>query len=212
MRLRWYGHSCFAITTAAGTRIVTDPFDGSIGYDIPRIEADIVLVSHDHYDHNYVEAIMGEPKVIKTPGPHKIADVVIKGVPTFHDDLGGEKRGPNTVFIIEADGLRICHLGDLGHVLTRSQVADIGSIDVLLIPVGGTFTINACSAMEVVNQLNPKVVIPMHFKTPDEALPIDPADKFLEKAGGAERLANSFIELGPEDLPGEMKVVVLNYK
>jgi L-ascorbate metabolism protein UlaG (beta-lactamase superfamily) len=212
MLIRWYGHSCFAITTAAGTRIVIDPFDGTIGYDIPRVEADVVLVTHDHYDHNYTDAMIGDPEIINTPVSRNFKDVSITTVSTFHDDLGGEKRGPNIVFVIEADGLRMCHLGDLGHVLTRNQLAEIGRVDVLFIPVGGVFTINACSAMEVVNQLKPKVVIPMHFKTPDEALPVDTADKFLEKAGGAECLANNFIELEADDLPEEMKVIVLNYK
>jgi len=193
-------------------KVVTDPFDGSVGYKIPKVEADIVTVSHDHYDHNYVEAVQGDPIIIKTPGEHSYLDIKIKGVPTFHDEIKGTKRGPNIVYVFEMDGLRICHLGDLGHLLSKAQVEEIGKVDVLLIPVGGTFTLDAEGAVEVVKQLSPRLVIPMHFKTPEVSLPIDPVDNFLEKMGMGERVDSNTIEVTTDNLGDTMRVLVLNYE
>lgn len=212
MKIKWFGHACFGLTSQDGIRLVTDPFDGSIGYEVPRTEADIVTVSHDHYDHNYVEALVGEPIVVKTTEKRSIKGIQIYGVETFHDKERGEKRGGNIVFVFEIDGIQVCHLGDLGHVLTKEQVNKIGPVDVLLVPVGGTFTINACEALEVVSQLKPKLIIPMHFKTPDVNLPIDGVEKFLEKSMGGEKLDKNFIEITADELTDEPKTIVLDYK
>ncbi|MDI3534903.1 MAG: hypothetical protein PWQ82_1268 [Thermosediminibacterales bacterium] len=212
MKIKWFGHACFGLTSQDGIRLVTDPFDGSIGYEVPRTEADIVTVSHDHYDHNYVEALVGEPVVVKTTEKRSIKGIQIYGVETFHDKERGEKRGGNIVFVFEIDGIQVCHLGDLGHVLTKEQVSKIGPVDILMIPVGGTFTINACEALEVVSQLKPKLIIPMHFKTPDVNLPIDGVEKFLEKSMGGEKLEKNFIEITADELTDEPKTIVLDYK
>lgn len=212
MKIKWFGHACFGLTSQDGIRLVTDPFDGSIGYEVPRTEADIVTVSHDHYDHNYVEALVGEPIVVKTTEKRSIKGIQIYGVETFHDKERGEKRGGNIVFVFEIDGIQVCHLGDLGHVLTKEQVSKIGPVDILMIPVGGTFTINACEALEVVSQLKPKLIIPMHFKTPDVNLPIDGVEKFLEKSMGGEKLEKNFIEITADELTDEPKTIVLDYK
>lgn len=212
MKIKWFGHACFGLTSQDGIRLVTDPFDGSIGYEVPRTEADIVTVSHDHYDHNYVEALVGEPVVVKTTEKRSIKGIQIYGVETFHDKERGEKRGGNIVFVFEIDGIQVCHLGDLGHVLTKEQVSKIGPVDILMIPVGGTFTINACEALEVVSQLKPKLIIPMHFKTPDVNLPIDGVEKFLEKSMGGEKLDKNFIEITADELTDEPKTIVLDYK
>jgi L-ascorbate metabolism protein UlaG (beta-lactamase superfamily) len=200
------------LESQGGTKIVTDPFDGSVGYKIPKIEADIVTVSHDHYDHNYVEAVQGDPEVIKSPGEHSAGGVKIKGIPAFHDEVKGAKRGANVVYIYEIDGLRVCHVGDLGHLLSKAQAEEIGKVDVLLIPVGGTFTLDAEGAAAVVEQLAPKVTIPMHFKTPAVSMPIDPVDKFLEKVGGGEQMDSTTIEITPENVGEKPRVIVLNYE
>ncbi|MDI3480643.1 MAG: hypothetical protein PWQ97_298 [Tepidanaerobacteraceae bacterium] len=212
MKIRWLGHASFLLESQSGTRIVTDPFDGSVGYRIPKIEADIVTVSHDHYDHNYVEGVQGDPEILKTAGDFNIGGIGIKSIPAFHDEVKGAKRGPNLIFVFKIDGLRICHVGDLGHLLSKAQEEQIGRPDVLLVPVGGTFTLDAEGAAEVVNQLSPKMVIPMHFKTPAVSMPIDSVDKFLEKMGGGERLESTTIEVTPEALSEKLRVVVLNYE
>lgn len=212
MKIKWYGHSCFVFTASDGTRLVTDPFDGSIGYKIPRVEADIILVSHDHYDHNYIEAISGDPVIVNTPGSHNVRGVHINGISTFHDDMKGGKRGSNIIFVFKMDGLNVCHLGDLGHILLREHVEKIGPVDVLHIPVGGTFTIDAAAAQEVVSQLKPRVIIPMHFKTQDVSLPIAPVDDFIERMGGGEELNSCFVEITSETLPVDQKIIVLKYK
>lgn len=212
VKIRWLGHASFLLESQSGTKIVTDPFDGSVGYKIPKIEADIVTVSHDHYDHNYVEGVQGDPEIVKTAGECTISGVSIKSIPAFHDEVKGAKRGPILIFMFEIDGLRICHAGDLGHLLSKAQEERIGRPDVLLIPVGGTFTLDAEGAAAVVNQLSPKLTIPMHFKTPAVSMPIDPVDKFLEKVGGGERLESTTIEVTPETLGEKPRVVVLNYE
>jgi L-ascorbate metabolism protein UlaG (beta-lactamase superfamily) len=213
MKIKWYGHSCFGLTAENGKRVITDPFDGSIGYKIPTIDADIVTVSHDHYDHNYVEAVRGNPEIVKTPGSHRVKGIKIHGFKTYHDDVQGQKRGENIIFVIEIDGIRVCHLGDLGHILTRDKVKEIGEVDVLLIPVGGTFTIDACDAKEVVEQLKPRIIIPMHYKTEDVSLPIAPVEEFLEKMGMGEQVEDNSIRIRKDELPPREEPVlyVLDY-
>lgn len=213
MKIRWFGHACFMLESVVGTKIVTDPFDGSVGYKIPKVEADVVTVSHDHYDHNYVEAVHGDPTIIKAPGEYITCGVSIKGISAFHDEVKGAKRGQNIIFVYEIDGVRVCHVGDLGHLLSKAQVEEIGRVDVLLIPVGGTFTLDAEGAAAVREQLSPKITIPMHFKTPAVSMPIDPVDKFLDKVGGGEFLDSNTLEVTADDLKGEVKrVVVLKYE
>ncbi|MFQ5875176.1 MAG: MBL fold metallo-hydrolase, partial [Dehalococcoidia bacterium] len=157
MEITWYGHSCFRLRGKAAT-VVTDPYSGNYGYTLPRIRADIVTISHHHPDHDYARGIKGNPKVIEGPGEYEIRGVFITGIPTFHDRRRGRDRGSNTVFLFDIDDLRVCHLGDLGHVLDQSQVEALGDIDVLLIPVGSVYTINAAQAADVVSLLEPKIV------------------------------------------------------
>lgn len=214
MKIRWLGHACFLLTARDGTRILTDPFDESVGYLVPAVEADYVTVSHDHFDHDYVKAVKGAPRVIASAGEHRVGkngEIYIKGIPTFHDDVGGRKRGPNLVFVMEIDGIRVCHLGDLGHMLTPEQKSGIGRVDVLMVPVGGTYTIDALGAAQVVAVLAPKVVIPMHYKTDVLALPLDPVDKFLQKVGGATKVNATTVDVDWQDLKEERKVYVLQY-
>lgn len=212
MKIRWFGHACFLLESDSGTKVVTDPFDGSIGYKIPKVFADIVTVSHDHYDHNYTEGVQGEPKIIDDAAIHILENMTITGIPAFHDDEKGAKRGPIIIYIFEIDGIRICHLSDLGHLLSKSQIEEIGKIDVLLVPVGGTFTLNSEGAVAVIGQLSPKIIIPMHFKTPAVNLPIDPVDEFLEKIGGGKILEQHTLEITPDLLEGDRKIFVLSYE
>ncbi|MEM4700274.1 MAG: MBL fold metallo-hydrolase [Candidatus Nezhaarchaeales archaeon] len=210
--MRWLGHACFEIT-GGGITVVTDPHDGSsLGLPPPRASADVVLISHSHFDHADGRGMVSKPGavVIDKPGLHEAKGLRVKGVLSHHDDAGGSKRGQNVIFTFELEGIKFCHLGDLGHVLAPSQVAEIGEVDVLLTPVGGTFTIDASAASRVVEQLKPKVVVPMHFKVPGLKLPISGVEPFLKGKKSVERLDKSEVELKKEELPAETKVVVLS--
>ncbi|HIE09402.1 MAG TPA: MBL fold metallo-hydrolase [Armatimonadetes bacterium] len=209
MRIEWLGHACFLITASDGTKILTDPYDPSVGYRDIGVDADVVTVSHAHYDHNYVSGVGGSPEVVDGPGKRTVKGIEFLGVEAFHDTSGGAQRGRNTIFAFEVDGLRVCHLGDLGHPLTEDQRREIGEVDVLLVPVGGYFTIGPKEAWEVIEQLKPKVVIPMHFKTPSVSLPISPVDEFLSGKPNVRRLGKSEVELTKESLPAETEVWVL---
>jgi len=212
--LKWLGHAAFYVTTSQGTRIVLDPYDPNVGYTMPSIEADLITVSHEHADHNYVSAIKGQPQVKKGSGDTKVKDVTVRGIATFHDDSQGSKRGNNTVFVFEFDGFRVCHLGDLGHQLSEQQKAAIGKVDVLMIPVGGTYTIDAAGAAQVVNEIAPRIVVPMHYKTAAVTrLPVETADAFVTKMGGAKKSGLAVLQLKRADVDAMDKSVhILEYK
>jgi L-ascorbate metabolism protein UlaG (beta-lactamase superfamily) len=211
MKIKWLGHACFLITSKSGLRIVTDPYSvgGGIDYLPIRESADIVTVSHDHGDHNNVAAVLGNPEVVKGTGSKVVKGIQIRGVATFHDEAQGKQRGTNTVFCFALDGIELCHLGDLGHVLTAQQISEIGSTDVLLVPVGGFYTIDASAATRVCEQLRPKVVIPMHFKTPKCAYPISGVESFLKGKKEVKRLEASEIDLEQGKLPSVREIIVL---
>ncbi len=182
MKITWMGHACFAMETADGTRIVTDPFDESVGYPLPWGPADIVTVSHEHHDHNCAERL-NPRRVVRGAGTVDIGAVHITGIPAFHDEAQGKKRGANTIFVIEADGLRMAHLGDLGHPLSAETRAAIGKIDVLMLPVGGFYTIDGAQAAQEVRALQPRVALPMHYKTAYLDYPITDEQPFLAVLG-----------------------------
>lgn len=190
MKLKWLGHACFLITAEDGTRIVTDPYNAEVGYRVPVETADFVTVSHDHFDHSSVDNVPGTPEVIKGPGHFELGTVKAVGVPTAHDDQSGAKRGHNTVYCFDipegGETLRICHLGDLGHQLTPQQRQSIGEVDVLLVPTGGTYTITASGAADVIRQVRPKVVVPMHYKTDALAFPLSPVTDFTQQMASAD--------------------------
>lgn len=213
MRIKWLGHSCFKITCNNGVRILTDPFDDNVGYKIPAVETDIVTISHNHYDHNFVDCVKGKFDVLNKVGNFYVKDIAITGVRTYHDDAQGTKRGDNIVYIFENDGIRLCHLGDLGHVLSPAQVEMIGKVDVLLIPVGGTFTINSEEAVQVVNQFKPSIVIPMHYKTPALRMNIDGSNKFEENFKKVEKLHSQVAEIKKENLNNNEPIIyILKYE
>ncbi len=213
MNITWFGHSCFYITSSEGTRIITDPFDATVGYRVPHVETDLVTVSHSHFDHNYTQELKGNYKIVNQPGSYTYRDVQIKGISTFHDNVEGGKRGPNVVFNISIDGLNTCHLGDLGHVLDEAAAEEIGKVDILLTPVGGTFTINSDEAVQMVKLLNPRTVIPMHYKTEDLKFNLDGVDGFLERMGKERVTGLKQVEITAGNLSDyEDKIITLEYK
>ncbi|MBQ3551997.1 MAG: MBL fold metallo-hydrolase [Clostridia bacterium] len=213
MEIKWYGHSCFLLTNNEGVRLLMDPCDRGVGYDLHDIEADIMTISHSHHDHNYYEAVRGNPIRIIAPGETIQKGVRIIGVPTWHDENEGRQRGNNIMFIVEMDDIRVLHCGDLGHVLPDETVKAIGDIDVLLVPVGGKYTVDYKGARAVANQLRPSVVIPMHYKTNACAIDLDTVDNFLTSAEKCliHRLGQSSATLGRINL-GEDRVLVLDYE
>ena len=180
MNVSWLGHSCFHILSSNGISILTDPYDKSVGYNMPKIRADVVLISHDHSDHNCIKAVAGDFSVVRGPGVHQASGIEFLGVPTYHDEQAGARRGKNTVYCFRVDGIRICHLGDLGHLLEQKEIQEIGEVDLLFVPVGGIYTIDAIGADRVIAQLRPRMVIPMHYRTKALRFPLDPVSKFLK--------------------------------
>jgi len=207
----WYGQSCFRLRSREAT-VVTDPYADDIGYTLPNLRADIVTVSHAHRDHANYQAIKGKPYVISGPGEYEINGVFVTGLSAYHDQQLGKERGKSTMYWIEFDDLTVCHLGDLGHVPTQSQVDELTDIEVLLIPVGGGPTINAAEAAEVVSLLEPKVVIPMHYRTPDLKFELEGVDKFLKAMGSEKTEPMESFRASRDVLPEETQVVLLSYK
>ena len=223
-KLTWYGQSCFLLETAAGTRILMDPIPKGLGYELPPgFKADIVTISHEHADHNNLGFVSGKPRVIRgltadkkgwTRVDEKLKDVSIRSVGVYHDDQRGAARGLDTVFIFEVGGVRIAHLGDLGHVLNDDQLAAIGAVDVLLVPVGGTFTIDGLKATHVVEQLRPRImVIPMHYKTDASTIKeLEPLALFLDGKSNVRRETAHTIALSPMKPRPAAEIVVLPYR
>ena len=179
MKIEYLGHSCFRLTDEKGVVLLTDPYT-RVGYELPRgLRADIVTVSHGHFDHNNVSAIENRAKIVNAAGKTVYEDVTIEGIATWHDDKQGALRGGNVVYKIGMDGLTVCHLGDLGEAFREDLAEKIGQVDVLLLPIGGTYTIDAVQAAEYVRKLQPKLVIPMHYRPQDGSLDIDGAEAFL---------------------------------
>lgn len=209
MKIKWLGHAAFLITSDSGTRIITDPYKtgGDLKYGKIQESADIVTISHDHFDHNNVAAVQGNPQVVK--GTTEAKGIKFKGIPTYHDEAAGSKRGNNTILCFEVDGVKVCHMGDLGHELSHKQVTELGKIDILFIPVGGFFTIDAKTANQVGDQLGPRVIIPMHFKNDKCAFTITGVDEFLRGKSNVARLDSSEIEFKSEELPTSTQVIVL---
>jgi len=210
MDISWLGHSCFRIRGAQAT-VITDPYSPDLGYSLGKPTARIVTVSHQHPGHSYLKGIGGEPKPLTGPGEYEISGVLIIGMTTFHDGEKGRKKGKNTVYLMEVDEVSVCHLGDLGHVLTTEQVEELENVDVLLLPVGGVSTINAPMAAEVVRQLEPKVVIPMHYKTKALNRELEPVDKFLKEMGVKGITPESKLSLTKANLPASTQVILLEY-
>ena len=214
MKIKWNGHASFTITTSSGIKIITDPYEpggfgGQIKYGPISDTADIVLVSHDHADHNYVQGLSGSPVVVR--GTQEEKGIKFEAVPAYHDPNKGAERGKNTIFVFEADGIKVAFLGDLGHILEPEQAEKLKGLDILLIPVGGTFTIDAKQAKQLVDMLKPKVAIPMHYKTEKLGFPIRPVDDFLSLCEKVKRLDTSEVEISKDQLPEPTEIWVLKY-
>lgn len=210
MDISWYGQACFRIKTKSAV-VVTDPYDAAYtGLKKLKLSADIVTVSHDHQDHNATSVVEGDPVVMWGPGEFEVKQVRINGMASFHDAKQGNDRGRNTIFTFIADNMRVCHLGDLGHSLTIEQIEAIGEVDVLLIPVGGVYTIGPADAVEVIAQLEPKIVIPMHFKVPNLVFDLGTADAFFKAHGQQMPAAESKLTITADKLPDTTQVMLLS--
>ena len=210
MTIKWFGHACFMFQSESGTTIIIDPFDSQVGYAVPDLQADIVLKTHDHYDHNNISAVKGSYALIDAPGLQKIKGVRIEGFAARHDEQDGALRGNIVMFKMVIDGVSILHVGDLGHMLSARDVMDIGKVDVLCVPVGGTYTIDADGAKTVVETLKPKLVIPMHYKTEATGMNIAGVAPFLKVLGWEVEYPSQQIEVQNEPL--SRKVLVMDYK
>jgi len=217
MEIQYLGHSCFRIK-GKNAVVVIDPFNPTdLGLKLTKVTGDIVLVSHDHFDHNYLSGVEGterrkEPFVITGPGEYEVSGVAIAGIPTFHDETNGSLRGNNTVYVIHLDDLRVVFLGDLGHKLADKQLEEINGTDILMVPVGGVVTMDAKQASEVITQIDPKIVIPMHYKLPGLALDLAPLDEFLNLMGKEGTLPIPKLTISKDKLPEETTVVLLERK
>jgi L-ascorbate metabolism protein UlaG (beta-lactamase superfamily) len=215
MKLKWLGHAAFLITSEEGVKIITDPFEpGTFGVDYGKIEdaADIVVVSHEHPDHNYVKGVPGSPQVVRGPGRHQVKGIEFIGIASYHDDSGGKKRGPNNIFCFTVNGIRLCHLGDLGHQLSDKQIAAIGEVNVLLTPMAGNFTLDAAGAHWVIDQVQPRVVIPMHYRTDRcPTFPVSDVEPFLAGKTNVKRLDTAEAELKSDKLPTATEIMVLKH-
>jgi len=208
MKITWLGHAAFLITSDDGIKIITDPYmpNERLTYDEIKESADIVTVSHGHSDHNNVAAVRDNPQVVE--GTAEIKGIEFNSILTNHDNAGGSQRGNNTIYYFEVDGIRLCHLGDLGHELGDEEVAELGKVDILLVPVGGNFTIDAEVATEVCSKLAPRVIIPMHFKNDKCDFPITGVDEFLQGKKNVTLLDTSEAEFKAGELPASTQIVV----
>jgi len=212
MKITWYGHSCFLIE-GGDVRILTDPFDAKVPYDFPDLPVAIVTVSHDHFDHNAVDRVAGRPIVVKGVGERTAHGIDFIGIHSFHDDKEGAERGENTIYAFDLEGVRIAHLGDLGTSLDEGQIKALGDVRILLIPVGGHFTIDAETASRIAKDLRGvKIVIPMHFKTDRIAdWPIETVEPFAKMMENVKRIGGPSVEVAADRIPESMEVWILEH-
>ena len=226
MTITWFGQSCFRIEVPIrgrriedprsagpiGTKAVSiliDPFSPDIGLKPPKIKDDLVLVTHEHYDHNNTEGAGPETFIIRTPGEYEKNSIAVRGIHSYHDKTQGKERGPNTIYVIKAEDMILCHLGDLGQEkLDDKQVEEIGDVDILFVPVGGNYTINGKEAVEVISQIEPKIVIPMHYKTKDRKVEMEGPEKFVKELGLTPEKVEKF-KIAKKMLPTEELKLVM---
>jgi len=213
MEIIWHGHSFFQILTKR-VKIAIDPFDPKIGLKLKKVKADILLISHSHYDHNFKKAILGDYFLIEGPGEYEVKGIFIEGIDSFHDDKGGKERGKNTIYKLEIEGFKICHFGDFGQKeLTEEQKEKLEDLDILMLPVGGIYTISAKEAVKIVRELEPKIVIPMHYFLPKLKIKLDKVDKFLNLMGIKKIKPIEKLKLKKgERLSQETKVLILKHE
>ncbi len=217
MQIKWYGHACFEITTNNGQVVLHDPYQDMLGYVLPpNIKADVVLSSHDHGDHNYIETLQPGFELINQTGLNATEITEFKGTASFHDQSEGAERGLNTIYSYLIDGLKVCHLGDLGHLLSPEQVAELSKTDILLIPVGGTYTLDPHMAVEVIKQLKPRLIIPMHYRTADmgeAAAVFSSVTEFTDLLGyKTAELNSNILDLTVMPIESLPPVLIMDYK
>ncbi|MFA5197506.1 MAG: MBL fold metallo-hydrolase [Patescibacteria group bacterium] len=209
MEITYLGHSCFKII-GKKVSVLSDPYDPEkIGIKLAKQDADVVTVSHDHFDHNYLEVVKSEFLLLDSPGEYEVKESEFQGIKGFHDDSHGEERGQITIFNMEIDGIKICHLGDLGTELTSEQLDKVDGVDVLMIPVGGKYTIDAKAAIKVISQIEPKIVLPMHYRE-GKMTDLAPLETFLQEFS-VSPVPMDKLKITGRDLPEELEVVVLRY-
>ena len=214
MIITWLGHSCFKLQDkvgADGVTLITDPYSKETGLKLPSLEADLVTVSHGHKDHNNVSAVKGNPRIIDCAGEYDVRGIFVEGIDSFHDEVKGKERGGNVIYRMEIDDISVAHLGDLAHTLDDTELEKLVGTDILLIPVGGHFTLDAKKAVEVISQIEPRMVIPMHYRHPDLKIELDDLEKFIKELGVVPTYEEK-LKISKKDLPAEeMELVVLSF-
>ncbi len=214
MIIDWLGHSCFKVTLKSGTRILFDPYDSTVGYEQKETEVDFVVISHAHFDHNDLSFVTGDYKIIDTAGVHEFGEITLEGIKTWHDHSKGAHRGQNLVFLLRVKGISLCHMGDIGSIPNEDVIEKLKGVDILLIPVGGHFTIDAKEALTICEKISPNVIIPMHFKTAVSSLDIAPLHDFLEAADGEYDVSypgKCYLEIDKASLKKRTRIVVMEY-
>ncbi len=214
MLIEWLGHSCFKVTLKNGTRILLDPYDDRTGHTLHDVEADIVTISHAHHDHNNLSCVTGDYTVVDKPGVYTFGELTIEGIKTWHDKDNGAKRGENICFLLSVRGMRLCHMGDIGEIPQGDLIEKLKGTEILLIPVGGKYTIDACEALQVSEAIEPNIIIPMHFQTAETGLDLAPLSDFLEAAGreyDVSHRGKSYINIDKATLKKRTRIVVMDY-
>lgn len=214
MIIDWLGHSCFKVTLKNGTRILFDPYDDETGYQPTDVEADIVAISHAHHDHSDLSHVKGSYTALRNPGTYSFGDLQVEGINTYHDCEKGALRGENIVFVLSINGLRLCHMGDIGCVPGSDVMEKLKGTEILLLPVGGHYTIDAQQALEICEMISPNIIIPMHFKTPATDLDIAPLHEFLEAAGreyDISHLGKCYLKIDKASLKKRTRIMVMEY-
>lgn len=209
MNITWRGHACFILESDEGVRVAFDPYDESVGYPMRPFLADVVLSSHGHHDHCCRDLLKGNPVWIQGEGEENVSGVRVTGYSTWHDDARGSLRGPNTMFLIEMDGLRILHAGDLGEQLSKTLLSRLGRIDVLMLPVGGTYTLTGEQAAQVAQAVGAAVTLPMHYKAAGVTYPITDEKPFLEAMDALDAPHMKALSLTPVNIKDAPRVVVM---
>jgi L-ascorbate metabolism protein UlaG (beta-lactamase superfamily) len=211
MEITWYGHSCFRLRSRSAT-VVTDPYGKGTGYTLPRVRADVVTISHEDPYHNHSKGIAGKPYVVRSPGEYEVKGAFIVGIRTFCDTKNGAERGFNTIYLVEMEGLCVCHLGDLAHLPSQSQVEALSDVNVLLVPVGGKPCVSASQATEVISLIEPEIVIPMRYRTPTTTIQLDPVTKFIKAMAVKAPEPLESLKVRAKKTPSETQIVLLEPK
>lgn len=207
-KITFYGHELFVIESSEGTKIGIDPYNEQLKAALPDVRADIVISTHDHFDHNNISLFKGKPRLVDAPISISIDDIEFEGIPSYHDEKNGALRGGNIIFKFEVDDMKFAHLGDLGHLLDRDQAGQLKEIDIMMIPVGGTFTIDSSTALEIIKKVKPKVAIPMHYKEEDTKLEVDTIEALTSKVKDFKEMGH-IVKVSRETLPQKTEIWIL---